>query len=392
MIYYNQENFKVFTSTYNILNGQLSSQSNLNRSVNVIKHDSLDSHNRLEILRGSYAVPWAMDIEYQEGEIVSFTSNPGDPSEVTKNYAVKAGQTALNKIPDSEPTYWEEVDFDDYFIPINAAIMANYLAKNNTDAYIPSGDYNPATKKYVDDITNIIYVGGNPANGVNYLALDNTTPYTPADDYNPATKKYVVDSITTGINNGTITVNQADNSDKLQERNASGYMALSREFSGNYNGMGVKNGPNAEDLNTTDWIRTTANGILPYNQTKQANVGDEQWKFKGMYAINFYGNLNNTYETDANYEVGTILEVGENTEVTKYIGGQVAGVVSVATNGNTVTIIEKGRAIVKILGSAARRQYINAYSNGLGIASDTKSDKTIGICITPGIDTCEVKI
>lgn len=29
--------------------------------------------------------------------------------------------------------------------------MSNYLAKNNTTAFTPSGDYNPATKKYVDD-------------------------------------------------------------------------------------------------------------------------------------------------------------------------------------------------------------------------------------------------
>lgn len=29
--------------------------------------------------------------------------------------------------------------------------LSNYLAKNNTTAYTPSGDYNPATKKYVDD-------------------------------------------------------------------------------------------------------------------------------------------------------------------------------------------------------------------------------------------------
>ena len=29
--------------------------------------------------------------------------------------------------------------------------MSNYLAKNNTTSFTPSGDYNPATKKYVDD-------------------------------------------------------------------------------------------------------------------------------------------------------------------------------------------------------------------------------------------------
>ena len=32
-----------------------------------------------------------------------------------------------------------------------AVDMSNYLAKNNTTSYTPSGDYNPATKKYVDD-------------------------------------------------------------------------------------------------------------------------------------------------------------------------------------------------------------------------------------------------
>ena len=29
--------------------------------------------------------------------------------------------------------------------------LSNYLAKNNTTSFTPSGDYNPATKKYVDD-------------------------------------------------------------------------------------------------------------------------------------------------------------------------------------------------------------------------------------------------
>ena len=392
MVYYNQENFKVFTDSYNILNGQLSAQLNLNKSVNVIKHESLDSHNRLEILRGSFATTWATDIEYYEGEIVSFTTDPGLPSEITKNYAVKVGQVALNKIPDAEPLYWEEVTFDDYFVPISSAVMANYLAKTNTIPYTPTDDYNPATKKYVDDMTNQMYIGGNPANGVNYLTLDNTIAYTPTDDYNPATKKYVVDSITTGINNGTIAVNQADNADKLGLRDASDYITLHREFIGNYQGMGVKNGPAATDINTTDWIRTTANGIIPYNQDKEANIGDEQWQFKAMYAVNFSGNLNSLYETDTNYAVGTVLEIGQSTEVTKYNGGVLAGVVSIEASGTNITVATSGRTTVNISGSATRGQYINAYSNGLGIASSTKTDNTIGVCITAGTGSCEVKI
>ena len=36
-------------------------------------------------------------------------------------------------------------------VTIASPDMSNYLAKNNTTAFIPSGDYNPSTKKYVDD-------------------------------------------------------------------------------------------------------------------------------------------------------------------------------------------------------------------------------------------------
>lgn len=34
--------------------------------------------------------------------------------------------------------------------------LSNYLSKNNKDSYTPSTDYNPATKKYVDDSVNVV--------------------------------------------------------------------------------------------------------------------------------------------------------------------------------------------------------------------------------------------
>lgn len=63
-------------------------------------------------------------------------------------------------------------------------VASNYLARANTSAFTPTGDYNPATKKYVDDALSNIDLS-------NYLAKDNTTSYTPTGDYNPATKLYV---------------------------------------------------------------------------------------------------------------------------------------------------------------------------------------------------------
>lgn len=41
--------------------------------------------------------------------------------------------------------------------------------------------------------------GGGSADLSNVLAKDNTTPFTPTGDYNPSTKKYVDDSIKTAI-------------------------------------------------------------------------------------------------------------------------------------------------------------------------------------------------
>ena len=115
------------------------------------------------------------------------------------------------------------------------------LEVDNNESYIPTSDYNPATKKYVDDLvstistlsfqvvtelpttdiqTNVIYlvpsttsseqnvydeyiyinstwekIGSTSVDLSNYLAKDNTTAYTPTGDYNPATKQYVDNSI-----------------------------------------------------------------------------------------------------------------------------------------------------------------------------------------------------
>ena len=74
--------------------------------------------------------------------------------------------------------------------------LSNYLAKNNTTSFTPTGDYNPATKKYVDDAINTVDLS-------DYLAKDNSTSYTPTGAYNPATKQYVesyADSLFNAVN------------------------------------------------------------------------------------------------------------------------------------------------------------------------------------------------
>lgn len=63
--------------------------------------------------------------------------------------------------------------------------LANYLGKDNTTAFTPTGNYNPATKKYVDDT-----IAGADFTG-QFLAKDNREEYIPGNPYNPATKLYV---------------------------------------------------------------------------------------------------------------------------------------------------------------------------------------------------------
>lgn len=55
--------------------------------------------------------------------------------------------------------------------------------KDNIEVYIPTLDYHPATKKYVDENMGVKESA--------VLTKNNTDSYEPTSDYNPATKKYV---------------------------------------------------------------------------------------------------------------------------------------------------------------------------------------------------------
>lgn len=94
-----------------------------------------------------------------------------DTNETSSEVECVEEAPANGKLYSRKDKSWEEV-----VIP-----EGNYLAKVNTEEFIPTGDYNPATKKYVDNLQN------------NVLTKDNTETYTPTGDYQPATKKYIDD-------------------------------------------------------------------------------------------------------------------------------------------------------------------------------------------------------
>ena len=62
-----------------------------------------------------------------------------------------AGKIAPSNIKAGDGINVEQSGLD---VIISFVALSNYLSKDNTTAYTPTGDYNPATKKYVDDLFN----------------------------------------------------------------------------------------------------------------------------------------------------------------------------------------------------------------------------------------------
>jgi len=307
------EFFKDFVLKFNIRNGELASQDKLNASVNVLKKETDDLYNRSEIIRGKLAIPWQSNTLYNAGEIVSYEG---------VNYIVIDGQTSKNELP-SQSYKWKETVRADWTLELDPN---GYIEKHNTKPYTPTGPYNPAVKKYVDDGDKVVYVDQNPSKSVNFIPLDNTglenneniignglsvtdsnyiPIYTPTKKWHPTNKLYVDNQIEALAEGGSIIVGQTRNSDALGFRPADQYLTLYRNFTGNYNGFAVKNGPLKDDINSTDWIRTTANGLLPYKPydvitDDGSSLGDLSWKYKNVYSQ--YGIFDNVTSSTGSFD------------------------------------------------------------------------------------------
>ena len=131
----------------------------------------------------------------------------------TTNYCSYAGDEASPYVHEND-VYTVGTNNDIYRcndIPewelLSATDLSGYLPKDNTSSYTPTNDYNPATKKYVDDSIPTVptstsdlnndsgFITNSVSDLTNYLNLANTTTFVPTGDYNPATKKYVDDAI-----------------------------------------------------------------------------------------------------------------------------------------------------------------------------------------------------
>jgi len=365
------ELFKDFVFKFNIRNGED------------------DLYNRSEIIRGHLSIPWQQQTLYQSGEIVSYEG---------VNYIVVDGQQSINEIP-SQSYKWRVTNRAEWTMELDPN---GYINRHNTDNYMPTEPGNPAVKRYVDNGDKQFYRNLNFSDGINFLPLDLNglnnvgyiNSYMPTENPHPANKKYVdmqIDDLRTG---GSITVGNTLNSEGLGNRPANQFVTLYREFSGNYNGFAVKDGNEQDSINSTDWMRITANGLLPYKpDSETANgensaLGKESWKFSEIHALMINGTTVQKFQTETLMEKGDILSIGidSTAEAVLYsTGGRLLGVV-VKPEATGSFVATSGRVQVKLqTGQEAHRGDL-IYGGNAGVATTTgtglDASNYIGVCIS----------
>ena len=134
--------------------------------------------------------------------------NNTTPYTPTTDYHPATMKFVLDNIVDDHGNLAGLADDDHSQYHNDARGDSRYLNKENTTPFTPDADYEPATKKYIDDAViddhgNLAGLADddhslyhNDARGDSrYLNKENTTPFTPDADYEPATKKYIDDLI-----------------------------------------------------------------------------------------------------------------------------------------------------------------------------------------------------
>jgi len=139
MTKFNQIDFTKFVADYSVINGELVDEFALNLSPQRLKKEVNNIFNIVNILNGNRILNWNPVEYYVVGELVQ------NDSADDKYY--RARKVSENKRPDLFPDFWEEASNKDY---TEYGDFTNFLAKDNTEPYSPAGQYNPATKGYID--------------------------------------------------------------------------------------------------------------------------------------------------------------------------------------------------------------------------------------------------
>ncbi|AWK04726.1 hypothetical protein HYN56_11025 [Flavobacterium crocinum] len=124
------------------------------------------------------------------------------------------------------------------------------------------------------------------------------------------------------------TLGGLDSSSFMKSKNENGYYGMAR----------------ASDGDTSDWIRTTVNGLIPYQSGNSGSLGTSSWNFNSIYGATIYENnvsLSSKYlGINDNAKTATTLSSNRYNWLTNGVSSTVVGQLSWNNYGNNHTIFD----------------------------------------------------
>jgi len=137
MAYFNMIDSTDFITDYSLKNGELATESILNLPSLRLKKEVNNVYNTLGILFGNSIILWRNVEKYIVGDLVEYNG-----------VYYRAKKNNVTKQPDLSVSDWEIVQASEFS---SIGTLADYISKTNNTPYTPINNYNPSTKKYVDD-------------------------------------------------------------------------------------------------------------------------------------------------------------------------------------------------------------------------------------------------
>lgn len=422
---YKHDNYLNFVRDSNIFNNDILSEENLNRAVNVLKKESLNSWAIIQILQSKLINKWHPKETYKPGEFVYWPGLEveekkqkefGNVEDVLKYteaeinnmyyvavhkehiYDTKTGLNIPNENKAKDPsqyigTYWLPITKYHLLPDFDLSSCVKYLEednKRNGNVWRITKPGDAVNKEYVD--TNIEKLNKNI--DIFFVKKDNKEELN-YDNPNSLVRKTHLDKLELDLKGGKITPSKA----------------------------GGLVTPNGEVLDYTEFVRcvggerklifrndsishmtTPDKGFKPgknYNKNtgEGTDLGTEVETFRTIYSQEFYGtalraryaDLAEKYETDLNYSFGIVLGLKNGIGTLYKKGMKLLGVIAQnpalrlneESKGQFITL--KGLTPVRISNKANLDDYVIADDNGLGKAvkdyNFEESKRLIGVVI-----------
>ena len=394
---YNGYDFKLtsfyeFLNEFNIKDDEIANQKNLNKAVNQLKRELNQVIGQLKILTSEESVLWNSLIKYEPGEIVSYfkDSKPRHTKEEIRESFYMALPSEFENIavkPTENADMWQQIKLEDLFPSL---YLDNYVLKNQEQQdWQAVQDFAVVNIKKLTDSIDAFKVVFLKELREEFISFKNTQKFDTIGQYNAASKKYV-DSECKKLESSVLNLD-----DKLKD-----YIKVDSSNAK----MVVASAPNKA-------IATPNGGLLPGSPNisnigsslkKFASVYASN--FVGTATQAKYADLAEVFETRKVFEPGTIVALcpKEKDFIAWNPGYEIFGVVSskpgflLNAGAKGIMIAHKGNVPVRVKGKAKIGQIIIASENGEGIAVDCLDSSNrhlkIGIVVSVVKGAVNVKI